>query len=42
MWIGSPLLTRSVASSLRKSCGVKPAVPNSGWLSARSLQRGGA
>ena len=23
MWIGSPLLTRSVASSLRKSCGVK-------------------
>src|SRR5260370_30604748 len=39
MWIGSPLLTRSVASSLRKSCGVKPAVPNSGWWPARSVQR---
>src|SRR5215510_3314005 len=26
MWMGSPLFTRSVASSLRKSCGMKQAV----------------
>jgi hypothetical protein len=37
MWIGSPLLTRSVANNLRKSCGVKQAVRKPGWRSASGV-----
>jgi hypothetical protein len=38
MWIGRPLLTRSVAKIRRKSCGVNRAPANSGWVWASSPQ----
>jgi hypothetical protein len=39
MWMGSPELTSSVASSRRKSCGANVTPSNSGWIFASWVQQ---